>query len=144
NCEDMDIAPQGGLLAVACYGAWDDDPRTANSGIVVVDVADAALKVATTYGAAELADALISTLAFAFETQLFFSSYGSSYPTAVLDRAYSLDLSNGTVSNPVMEASAFQLGHIRCAAEQNVCVLANADTFAVEFFTVEDAGLNHD
>lgn len=144
NCEDMDIAPQGGLLAIACHGAWDDDPLTAHSGIVVVDVANREPQIAATYGAAELADAQISTLAFASETQLLFSSYGSTYPTAIPDRAYSLDLTNGTVSEPVMEASAFQLGHIRCAAEQNVCVLANADTFAVEFFTVEDTGVEHD
>jgi hypothetical protein len=99
--------------------------------------------IATTYGAADLAEAAISTLSFASETSILFSSYGSTYPTVVPDRAFTLDLTDGSVSEPVLEAGAYQLGHIRCAAEQSVCVVANADTFAVEFFDVEEGGVSH-
>lgn len=143
NCEDISMAPRGSLAAIACKGGWADDPITVNSGIVIVDLASAAPQIAATYGAAELAEAQISTLSFASETQILFSAYGSTYPTVIDDAAFTLDLTDGSVSDPVMEAGAYQLGQIRCAAEQNVCVIANADTFAVEFFEVDEDGVSH-
>jgi hypothetical protein len=143
NCEDISMAPQGGLVAIVCKGGWADVPVTVNSGIVLVDLTKAEPSIATTYGAADLAEAAISTLSFASETSILFSSYGSTYPTVVPDRAFTLDLTDGSVSEPVLEAGAYQLGHIRCAAEQSVCVVANADTFAVEFFDVEEGGVSH-
>lgn len=144
NCEDISIAPQGGVVAIACHGGWADDPITVNSGVVVVDLTRPEPEVATTYGAAELAGAPISTLSFASDTLVLFSAYGSSYPQVTPDRAFTLDLTDGSVSEAALEAGAYQLGHIRCAAEQNVCVIANADTFAVEFFDVEADGVSHD
>lgn len=144
NCEDISMAPQGGLVAIVCKGGWADVPVTLNSGIVLVDLTKAEPEVATTYGAADLADAAVSTLSFASETLLLFSTYGSNYPPVSQDRAFTLDLTDGSVSEPVLDAAPYELGHIRCAAEQNVCVIANAETLAVEFFDVEEDGVSHD
>lgn len=142
NCEDISLAPSGGVVAIGCKGGWADEPLTLNSGIVIVDLDQSEPEIVETYGAAELADAQINTLAFASDSQIMFSTYGSFEPAAD-DRALTLDLTDDSVSEPLMEAGAFQISSIRCVPPDNVCVLANADTMAIEFFDVAAEGISH-
>lgn len=142
NCEDFSIAPTGGLAAIACKGDWADDPLTENSGIVTVDLTAEDPKLVDTYGAAALADAQLNTLAFASASLILFSSFGD-FDTEANDRALVLDLASGDVSNAGLETSPYQMGHIRCVPDNGVCVIANADEFAVEFLVVTDEGVEH-
>jgi hypothetical protein len=140
NCEDVQASPQG-LAAVGCRGDWADDPITKRSGIVTVDLTANEPEVAKVYPADDLGGQL-STLDFASESLIVFSVYGDFF-TDAKDAAFTLDLSNGKVSKPLLETGPFQLGHIRCVPEHAVCVMANADEFAVEFFDVTAKGLTH-
>lgn len=142
NCEDISLAPSGGVVAIGCKGGWADEPLTVNSGIVLVDLDQAEPEIIHTYGAADLAGAQISTLAFASDSLIMFSSYGNFEPAAN-DRALVLDISDDSVSDAVLEAGPYQLGNIRCAPSDNVCVLANADTLAIEFFDVASDSISH-
>lgn len=142
NCEDISVSLDSGLAAIACKGDWADVPLTKNSGIVLVDLAGDEPELQETLPAAELADAQVSTLAFASPSMLVFSTYGN-FDDGANDRALVLDLERGTVSDPILETTPFQMGHIRCAPEEKVCVIANADTFGVEFFTIEGSSLEH-
>lgn len=142
NCEDITLQPGGSRAAIGCKGGWADEPITLNSGIVVVDLAPETPEVVATYGAAELAGAQVSALAFASETQVLFSSYGSFDPE-LNDRVMVLNLVDETVSDSVLETSPFKLGSIRCVPERELCVIANADNLSVEFLDVTPAGVNY-
>jgi hypothetical protein len=142
NCEDFSMAPSGGLAAIACKGDWADDPLTKNSGIVTVDLTAEKPRIVGTYGAAALADAQLNTLAFASPSWLMFSTFGD-FDSGTNDRALVLDLDSGDVSNAGLETTPYQMGHIRCVPSDGVCVVANADEFAVEFFSVTDEGVEH-
>lgn len=140
NCEDIQVSPQG-LAAIGCKGDWADDPITRHSGIVTVDLTADELELAKVYPADDLGGQL-STLDFASESLIVFSIYGDFFADSQ-DAAFTLDLGNGKVSKPLLQTGPFQMGHIRCVPEDEMCVIANADEFAVEFFDVTSKGLTH-
>lgn len=142
NCEDISVSMDSGLAAIACKGDWADVPLTKNSGIALVDLAAEEPELQETLPAADLAEAQISTVAFASPSMLVFSTYGN-FDDGANDRAQVLDLERGAVSDPILETTPFQMGHIRCVPNEKVCVIANADTFGIEFFKVEGTGLDH-
>jgi hypothetical protein len=136
SCANLALSPAGDALAIACNGAFGQDPAQGfpDAGIVIVELGDEVVE-RQRFTAAELGGEQISTLDYASATSLLFTSYGrySADASALVapDTLRRLDLELGAIDDEPLvttSASAFSLGDVRCAPRAGGCLLADAES----------------
>jgi hypothetical protein len=135
SCANLALSPAGDELAIACNGAFGQDPEQGfpDSGIVIVALADELVE-QRRFGAVELGGEQASALSYAGTSSLLFTTYGrySADASALLapDTLRRLDLQRGAIDEEPLvatRASAFSLGDVRCAPRAGRCLLADAE-----------------
>ena len=136
SCSSLDVAPDGLTLAIACHGAFGNEPEEGypDSGIVVVGIDDSA-KELHRFAAANLGGEMIANLAFVDQETLLFTTFGRYQDDlsqmAAPDTARLLDLEDGSLrGEPLQQTKSvpFSLGDVSCAPDAGTCVLADAET----------------
>jgi hypothetical protein len=144
NCGGLSVSPDGRQLALGCVGDWSGDP-VATSGIVLVDLTGPELSVVDQFPADGLLDAQIGGLAFASNEALLFSntgSYDDSFAVVAGDSLALLNVATGELvgESLLQTAEPYNLGGVRCAPEERVCVTADAETGVVQHVRFTAAG----
>ncbi|HEY6727590.1 MAG TPA: hypothetical protein VI197_26320 [Polyangiaceae bacterium] len=136
SCSSLDLAPDGVTLAIACHGAFGNDPQQGHpdSGIVLVNI-DGSPRETARFAADDLGGAMIAGLAFVDERTLLFTSFGryddDLERMAVPDTARLLDTEGGGLLGEPLQRSKsvpFTLGDISCVPEIRTCVLCDAES----------------
>ncbi|MET0410370.1 MAG: hypothetical protein ABW217_03700 [Polyangiaceae bacterium] len=136
SCANLALSPDGDELAIACNGAFGQDPEQGfpDAGIVIVELADELVE-QQRFAASELGGEQVSALSYASATSLLFTTYGrySADASELLapDTLRRLDLERGALDEEPLVAtgaSAFSLGDVRCAPLAGSCVLADAES----------------
>jgi hypothetical protein len=135
SCANLALSPDGSELAVACSGAFGQDPALGfpDAGIVILGVGDELVE-KQRFAAAELGGEQISALAYASASSLLFTTYGRYSADASLvvpDTLRRIDLASGALDGEPLvrtRVSAFSLGDVRCAPGVGRCVLADAES----------------
>jgi hypothetical protein len=133
GCGGIAASPDGSQLAIACGGAYGQEPAGgfADSGIIVVGVADEPVELAR-HTSRELGVGPINRFAWLDAERLAlltfgrFAADGSSVEAD--DEARTLDLRAGAVSAPWLSGEPFSLGDIACSLLDGVCLVADAST----------------
>lgn len=136
SCANLALSPDGDELAIACNGAFGQDPEQGfpDAGIVLVSLGHEVAEQAR-FLAAELGGEQVSALAYASATSLLFTTYGrySADASELLapDTLRRLDLERGAIDDEPLVAtrtSAFSLGDVRCTPLAGTCVLSDAES----------------
>lgn len=136
SCANLALSPEGDAVAIACNGAFSQDPAQGypDAGIVIVTLGDEVLEKAR-FTAAELGGEQISTLAYASASSLLYTTYGryggSGSELVAPDTLRRLDLERGAIDDEPLaasRASAFSLADVRCAPGAGSCLLADTET----------------
>jgi hypothetical protein len=149
SCANLALSPDGDELAIACNGAFGQDPEQGfpDAGVVIVELADEVVE-QRRFAAAELGGEQVSALTYASATSLLFTTYGRYSPTdasALLapDTLRRLDLERGAIDEEPLvttSARAFSLGDVRCAPLAGRCLLADAESGVLRRFEVGSDG----
>ena len=136
SCSSLELGPDGVTLAVACHGAFGEDPEAGHpdSAIVLVDVEGTARETAR-FLATDLGGEMIAGLAFVDERTLVFTTFGryadDLSQMAAPDTARLLDIEDGELlGEPFAQSKSipFTLGDVSCSPDTRTCVLCDAET----------------
>jgi hypothetical protein len=114
NCEGLDYLPGSKLVLVACAGTFNSPDQAVESGIAVVDVATAPIKMVRAISGQAFGAGPVTFLwvlgapTAANPTRAFTATLGSLDP-ATPDRLQMFDFASGTTM-PIASAAAFDLG----------------------------------
>lgn len=128
NCGPMALSPHGDMVALACTGAFAQDPADGypDAGVVLLKVGDE-LELEQTFDARAFGDAQVSGVAYVDETHLLVTTYGSFGALAGAgtdDQAFLLDLEDEG-AEPILSATPYSLGGSMRCIDRN-CFLADA------------------
>jgi hypothetical protein len=133
GCGSVAASPDGSELAIACGGAYGQNPADGfpDSGVIVVRVADTPLEVER-WTARELGVGPVNRFAWVDDDRLALLTFGrfgaEDARVEASDEARTLDVRDGTVSSPWLSGGPFSLGDIGCSLADGVCLVADAET----------------
>lgn len=133
GCGSVAPSPDGSELAIACGGAYGQEPAGGfpDSGIIRVRVADEPVELAR-HVSRELGIGPINHFAWLDAERLALLTFGrfaaDGGAVEADDEARTLDLGAGTVSAPWLSGGPFSLGDIACSLLDGVCLVADAET----------------
>lgn len=137
GCGGLALSPSGHTLAMSCAGSFADGAgQEARAGIVVLDARGDVPVVQRRIDAGALGGPAGPSIAFASETELVGTAYGSESPKRP-DVAFVLDLGSGIATRAFSASRAFVLGDVRCTTGcASRCFVADADRAGLARFTV--------
>lgn len=137
GCGGLALSPSGETLAMSCAGSFADGAgQDARAGVVVLDARGDVPVVLRRIDAAALGGPAGPSIAFASETELVGTAYGSESPKHP-DVAFVLDVGSGVATRAFSAARAFVLGDVRCTTGCTArCFVADADRSGLARFAV--------
>lgn len=149
SCSSLAVSPNGDKLAIACNGAFGQDPEDGfpDAGLVVFDTAPAPRELSR-YSASVLGGEQIGGVEFVDDDLLVYTTTGrfnaDRSAMAAPDTVRLLSLSAKEGSDPVLESEAipFVLGDVRCAPARHICLVADAESEggAIHHLTFSESG----
>lgn len=133
SCVNLALSPDERRLAIACSGAYGQDPAQGfpDAGVLIVDL-DEEPREEARYGSPELGGLQLNDAAWLSEDRLAVLSNGrftaDSSGVEANDEAHTLDLESGELSEAWLEGSPFSIGDIACSLATGVCVVTDGET----------------
>lgn len=133
GCGSIAPSPDGSELAIACGGAYGQDPAGGfpDSGVIVVQVADEPVELARST-ARELGVGAVNRFAWLDADRLALLTFGrfgaDGSAIEADDEARTLSLRDGALSPPWLSGGPFSLGDVACSLVDGVCLVADAET----------------
>lgn len=135
NCGGLSLSPVGHQLAIACNGAYGQDPVDGfpDSGIVIFDTSDEPEELAR-FAASALGGEQLGTVEFATSTVVAYITVGrynedrSAMAAPDTVRLLDLEMSKGGDAVLETEDEPFQFGDVRCIPSELVCLVTDAET----------------
>lgn len=135
GCAGLGLSPEGGRIAVACSGTFENDMTAdiSQAGLAVLARSGDTLEEQARFAAATFGQGPLGfSVDFADASTVLFTTFGedpASGAPARDDTAIALDLSSGEHTVVLRsQGMPFTLGEVRCAAKCGACFVADAGT----------------